>query len=52
MQEVHYQKVDDTSHCISDFHNSFSEHLSTHRTLELWPQPMYKVNQDFKVRPV
>jgi len=25
----------------------FSEHLGTHCTLELWPQPMYKVNQNF-----
>jgi len=27
----------------SDFHNSnlFSEHLGTHRTLELWPQFIY-----------
>jgi len=36
----------------SDFHNSnmFSEHLGTHCTLKLWPQPMYKVNQDFNGR--
>ena len=35
------------THVHSMIHNSnlFSEYLGTHCTLELWPQPMYKVNR-------
>jgi len=34
-QLVHYQKGDDPSHCSSDYHNLFSEHLGTHYTLKM-----------------